>query len=192
MLDIYGTLEIGQVLNEIVSYSHTEIGKDKISSLKMLPLEDAKNDLVKLEEMIQFVAKFGALPLVASSNLKQIVDVASKGGVLTPLELEHVASDILTSQKLYSFFKKADRSTTSNILAIVESLNDLTKLEARIHSVVAPNLSIKDNASPVLASIRSKLLKKENEIRERSSSLIVNTTSIAGLMFACSFLSFIE
>lgn len=172
MLDIYGTLEIKQVLDEILSFSRTEIGKEKISSLKMLPLEDAKEALVKLEELTHFIAKFGQLPIPASFNLEKIVEVASKGGVLSIVELDHIASDVSSSKKLFDFFRKADRSETENILKLVDALEDLTKLEIKIHSIIAPNLSIKDDASPILFGIRSKIQKKEAEIRERSSSLI--------------------
>ena len=70
----------------------------------MLPLEEAKQALVELEELTHFIAKFGALPIPASFNLEKIVEVASKGGVLSPIELDHIASDVLSSKKLYDFF----------------------------------------------------------------------------------------
>ena len=42
MLDIYGTLEINRVLNEVASFSRSEIAKEKIVNLKMLPKEEIK------------------------------------------------------------------------------------------------------------------------------------------------------
>ena len=43
MLDIYGTLEINKVLEEIASYSHSEIAKERILSLK----EDEKKEIIE-------------------------------------------------------------------------------------------------------------------------------------------------
>ena len=45
MLDIYGTLEIERVLEEIASFSKTEIGIAKIKALKMLTEEEASQSL---------------------------------------------------------------------------------------------------------------------------------------------------
>ena len=42
MLDIYGTLEISKVLEEISSFSSTELGKKKVLTLRMLEKEDAE------------------------------------------------------------------------------------------------------------------------------------------------------
>ena len=41
MLDIYQTLEISRVLEEVASFSKTELGIKKINALKMLSFEEA-------------------------------------------------------------------------------------------------------------------------------------------------------
>lgn len=172
MLDIYGTLEIEKVLSEVSNFSSTEIAREKIKNLRMLPLDDAIKALNEVEEMTSFIARYGSLPINAQFNLLPFIEIAKKGGVLTPLDLEHVASDILCAKKIADFFRKADKSTMSNILSYVDRLIDLSSLEIKIHKVIAPNLSIKDDASDKLYSIRKQIHKKESEVRERSHSLI--------------------
>lgn len=172
MLDIYGTLEIEKVLEEVQKYSVTELGKAKIKSLKMLTEDEASHALTLVNEMSNFVLKFGALPISQSFDLTKYIDMANKGGVLTPLDLDHVALDVLNAKKISDFFKKATGSEYFNILQVVEKLFDISPLEIKIHSVIAPNLAIKDNASPELSKIRNNIHKKEFEVRQITNDLI--------------------
>ena len=53
MLDIYATLEIKQVLDNISFFARGEIAKDRIENLKMLSnLNEAELESQKLDEMI--------------------------------------------------------------------------------------------------------------------------------------------
>ena len=172
MLDIYGTLEIERVLSEVATFSHTELGKEKILSLKMLSQDDASKALTLVSEMSNFILKYGSTPIYSSLDLSKYIDVALKGGVLTPLDLDHIASDVLTANKLHNFFKKGDKSLYFNLLELVNKLFDISELEVKIHKIIAPNLSIKDDASPKLREIRGNIRKKESEVRQLSAGLI--------------------
>lgn len=172
MLDIYGTLEISKVLEEISSFSSTEIGKSKILNLKMLPLEEASKDLKLLSELDNFILKYGNVPIYSSFDLSNYIETALKGGVLTPLDLDHIALDVLNANKIHAYFKKGDKSTYFELLELVNKLYDIEELEIKIHRVIAPNLSIKDDASPKLKEIRNSIHKKEMEVRQIASTLI--------------------
>ena len=172
MLDIYGTLEISRVLDEVSSFSNTEIGRSKISNLKMLPLEEASKSLKLVSEMSNFILKYGNVPISSSFDLSKFIDTALKGGILTPSDLDHIALDILTANKVNSFFRKADRSTYGELLEVVNKLYDISELEIKIHKVIAPNLNIKDDASPKLKEIRHNIRQKELSVRQIAGGLI--------------------
>jgi len=172
MLDIYGTLEIERVLNEVAIFSNTELGKEKILNLKMLSEDEASKSLKLVSQMSNFILKYGSTPISSSFDLTKFIDLALKGGVLTPLDLDHIALDVLTANKVHSFFKKGDKSTYFELLELVNKLYDIEELEIKIHSVIAPNLNIKDDASPKLRSIRQSIRQKEMDVRSLSSSLI--------------------
>ena len=110
MLDIYGTLEISKVLEEIAFYSRSELAKERILNLKMLPKEDISPALKKLDEMMSYLLRFGDISLGTSFNLKPIIDDASKGAVLTASELDKVANDIDSVSKLFKQFSRVDKS----------------------------------------------------------------------------------
>lgn len=173
MLDIYGTLEIGNVLEEVASFSRSELAKQKIASLKMLASrEEVESSLALVNEMMSILLRHGSLPIDTSFDISKYVEIASKGGMLTALDLDHIATDINTANKLEDYFRKAERSLYPLLNALSNNLYDLTSLEVEIHRVIAPNLSIKDDASPELSSIRRNILLKERKVREMSHSLI--------------------
>ena len=101
MLDIYGTLEIKEVLSKIAEKTHSELSKEKVLSLRMLSSKkDLEKELALLNEMLSLVIRHGELPIKSSFVISKYFSMAEKGGVLTALDLDHVANDILTAQKL--------------------------------------------------------------------------------------------
>lgn len=172
MLDVYQTLEISKVLEEVASYSRSEIAREKILSLKILPKEVVVHDLLLLDEMMSYILRFGDISFASSSNLKPIVDAAIKDAVLTPSDFDHVASDIDSASKIFKQFSKIDKTKYFNLQKLGESLFDLSELEKKIRKIVLPNLSISDDASPKLSSIRRDIIKKEQEVRASSNELI--------------------
>ena len=172
MLDIYQTLEIEKVLSEVSSFSKTEIGLSKIRNLKMLSEEEASKALALVNEMTSFVLRFGNIPILSSFDLEEFINTALKGGVLTALDLDHIASDVLTANKLNNFFRKADKTQYFELVTLVNKLYDIGELEIKIHKVIAPNLNIKDDASSKLRDIRNQIRKKEMDIRQIANRLI--------------------
>ena len=172
MLDIYQTLEIEKVLTEVSSFSKTEIGLSKIRSLRMLNEEEASKSLKLVNEMTSFILRFGAIPILSSFDLEEFINTAVKGGVLTALDLDHIATDVLTANKLNNFFKKADKTQYFELVTLVNKLYDISELEHKIHKVIAPNLNIKDDASPKLRDIRNQIRKNEMDVRQIANRLI--------------------
>lgn len=172
MLDIYQTLEIQKVIEEVSLFSRTEIGKQKLQDLKMLPEDECVLSLKLVSQMSNFILKYGSLPITSSFDLARYIETALKGGVLTPLDLDHIASDVLTSNKVHDFFKKAEKTVYFELLNVVDKLFDISELETKIHSVIAPNLSIKDDASAKLKAIRNEIHKKEADVRVIANRLI--------------------
>ena len=102
MLDIYQTLQIKDILEEIADYSHSEIAKQRILNLKMLPKkEEVKEQLKLVDEMLSFTLRQGSLPLSVSFDVSKYLEFVQKGGSLTPLDLEHIANDIIMSANIF-------------------------------------------------------------------------------------------
>ena len=174
MLDIYSTLEISKIIEKIIPYSYSEISKERLSSLKMISSqEELKRELAKLEEMSSLIYRHDVIPFSNSFDLSKYIDLANKGGILTPLEISHFLDDITLSKGIFKYFKKVERSKYPLTFSLVDNLNDLSSLEEKINKVISPNLSIKDDASKELGIIRRRIKAREDEVHILVSSLIL-------------------
>ncbi len=173
MLDIYQTLEIEKILNLVSNYAKTEIARKRIISLKMYKnSEEVKLSLLELSEMISLIYRHSNPPIDSSLDLSSYVDLALKGGILTPLDLDRIVNDISLSEKINEYFHKAENSLYPNLFKIVSKLYDLSNLAHSIRKVVLANLTIKDDASKELFTIRANIKSKEQEVRKLLMSLI--------------------
>ena len=170
MQDIYSTFEFYKIQESIKEYAKTEIGREKIDSLTILPANEVKERLLDLEEMISIVTRFGVMPIATSANALYLIDLAKKTGLLTPRDLNLVADDVLTSKAILKFFEKIDVSYP-RIKGMTDSFHDLDSLEKEIHRVINNSLAINDNATPELKAIRQKLKKLEASLQQKVASL---------------------
>ena len=173
MLDIYGTLEIKEVLSQIADKTHSELAKERVLTLKMLSSKkEVERDLKLLDEMLSLVLRHGELPIKSSFDISKYISMAQKGGVLTALDLDHVANDILTAQKLNEYFAKIESTTYPLLIEKANELFDISPLEKEIRRIISPSLYIYDNASPELHKIRKEISRLENEVRSSARPLI--------------------
>lgn len=173
MLDIYGTLEIQKVLDEIALETHSEVAHAKILSLRMLQnKEEIRLCLKQVDEMMRLLNERDSLPIQSSFDLQKFLEIARKGGVLSIHELDHIALDIETSQKLNQYFARLDRHLYPSIFDLKEQLFDLSKLNEIIRYVISPNLVVLDKASRDLYEIRQQIKKLSSSVQDVSRGLV--------------------
>ena len=170
MQDIYSTFEFYKIQESIKEYAKTEIGREKIDSLTVLPSNEVKERLLDLEEMMSIITRFGVMPIATSANALYLIDLAKKTGLLTPRDLNLIADDVLTSKAILKFIEKIDVSYP-RIKGMTDSFHDLDSLEREIHRVINNSLAINDNATPELKAIRQKLKKLEATLQQKVASL---------------------
>ena len=157
MQNIYTTFEFHKMQELLIEYSKTELGREKINNLQMFSnINDIKNELLDLNEMISVTNRFGVMPITTSANALYLIGLAKKTGLLTPRDLNLIADDVLTSQAILKFFHKIDVSYP-RLNSKISTFQDLSSLEKEIHRVITSSLTISDNATPELKEIRSKL-----------------------------------
>ena len=171
MQNIYQTFEFQKVRDAVSDFAKTELAREYIANLSMLPnLEAVMEAQEDLKEMSSIVVRFGSMPIATSANALKMIDMAKKTGLLTPRDLNLIAEDVLTSQNIVRFLKKIDLNYP-RILKKAESFFDLTSLEKEIHRVITNALTVADNATPELKEIRGKLKKAEVLLNSKIASL---------------------
>ena len=173
MLDIYQTLEIHNVLEDISSRCRSEIAKEKILLLKMFSsFEENKTELLYLDEMMSCLYRYNRLPIANSFNLLIYIEIANKNGVLSPLDFSHILNDIDIANEVVNYFKKIDYKQYPHLIELANQFNDLSLLKKEINRVILPNLEISSNASEKLKAIRNSIERIDSSIRALSTSLI--------------------
>ena len=173
MLDIYATLEINKVLSEVASYTRSELAKERILNLRMTGDKvELKRNLALLKEMMSCSLRHNNPPIEVSFDLSKYLEIAKKSGVLSPLELDHVALDIETANKIHEYFLKVEKEQYPLLLELSRKLYNESHIAKQIRSCIAPNLSIRDDASEKLTSIRRSIISTERKVRDQSATLI--------------------
>lgn len=166
MQDVYQKFEFEKIRETLKKYAKTDIGRAKAETLIMYSDESLLlHELKTLEEVRNTIAKYGNLPIDVSSDLKEYVSLAKKGGCLNVEELERIANDVKNAKAITNYFKKVYDSPL--LLEYVANFPHLDFLEEDIHRIIAPDLTIFDNASPKLKSIRQSIRRLEETMKKK-------------------------
>lgn len=166
MQDIYEKFEFGRILDSLASFTRSEVGKKSVLSLRMLSdPKKLQNELAKLDEMMSLLDRYGRMPIEVSSDLTQSVELAKKGGTLSVEELERAAYDVIEARGIRHYFTQVTLSPL--LIEYAKDFPSLDFLEKDIHKVIAPDMSIFDNASPKLKGIRVAITRLENEMKKK-------------------------
>ena len=178
MKNLYDTLEFNKIQEKLNLYIKTEVGKNLVNTLELsTDFFLLQKELSFVEEMMNLIVRFGTLPINNSSDLAIKIGFAKKGGILTPKDLNDIAEDIETSSKVISFVKKCE-GNYENIKDFIKDFNILNHLSNSIKGVISPSLTIYDNASSKLKSIRTKIVSTQQELTTRINSLVRTYSSI--------------
>lgn len=178
MKNLYDTLEFNKIQEKLNLYIKTEVGKNLVNTLELsTDFFLLQKELSFVEEMMNLIVRFGTLPINNSSDLAIKIGFAKKGGILTPKDLNDIAEDIETSSKVISFVKKCE-GNYENIKDFIKDFNILNHLSNSIKGVISPSLTIYDNASSKLKSIRTKIVSTQQELTARINSLVRTYSSI--------------
>ncbi|MBE6133185.1 MAG: hypothetical protein E7178_00755 [Erysipelotrichaceae bacterium] len=171
MQDIYFTFEFSKILSYISEFSKSEIGKQKVLSLRMLPSkEEVDKSLKELEEVMEIIFRFGPLPISSSVDTLKLIEIAKKTGLLSPRDLYLIGNDVITSKDLILYSKKINLNYPF-LNEQISKFYDLSNLEKEIRRVVTSSLTVDDHASDKLFEIRTKIKKLENSINSKAASL---------------------
>ena len=178
MKSLYDTLEFNKIQEKLNLYIKTEVGKNLVNTLELsTDFFLLQKELSFVEEMMNLIVRFGTLPIINSSDLAIKIGFAKKGGILTQKDLNDIAEDIETSSKVISFVKKCE-GNYENIKDFIKDFNVLNHLSNSIKGVISPSLTIYDNASSKLKSIRTKIVSTQQELTARINSLVRTYSSI--------------
>ncbi len=166
------TLEYDKILALLAERAPTDGAREM--ALALCPESDPDRILrmqretteAKAMQAIKGMPSFGRI-----KDIRDTVERAAKGAVLSQRELLDLANVLRTSRSLLEY-SRADRREATSLDEIFERLIPDKKLEDRIYTAIVSEDMIADEASPTLSDIRRKMRVNNNRIKDMLQSFI--------------------
>ncbi|WP_409289688.1 endonuclease MutS2 [Peribacillus sp. SCS-37] len=169
------TLEFHKIIEQLSAFASSSLGKEKAE--RLLPISDFE-EIVRLHEETDEAAKIirlrGNVPLGGIFNIKPHARRAQIGGMLSPMELNEIASTIRAGRILKSFIEDMIESGIELPLSAdyMEAIHPLPELERPIINAIGDSGEVLDSASDRLKSLRTQKRTNEGRVREKLESMI--------------------
>ena len=171
----YEKLEMSSIIKSLIDFSIIENNKIVFENLEeSTDIEYIKHMLDVTDEALVIINRFERAPLYISNNYFPLLEIVSKGGVLTALELYETIRlnhTIKANIRQLEGLKK-EQISCEYYQSLVESLYLLENLDQRLIKSVDEEGNVLDDASPTLKSIRNKLRNIDNRIRSKLNEIL--------------------
>ncbi|WP_342565157.1 endonuclease MutS2 [Paenibacillus sp. FSL R7-0345] len=180
---ILHTLEYRKILNKLMQYTQTPMGKHAAEELKPSgDFEGVKNLLQATDEAVNVDRLKGIPSFGGVSDIRPALKRASIGGMLGTSELLSVGNTIGGARRVKRFLAAMHEDEKINMLfALSDLLSEQKHVEDAIRACIDEDANVLDSASPELANIRRELRGGEARIREKLDSMI-RSSSVAKML----------
>lgn len=165
------------IRREAIQRTRSVMGEEHLARMEPSSNQERiKRLLDETDEMMDLILNDAAFPLDNLHDIRESLDKSKPEGTLLSaeafLEILQLAA---TARRVKSFLDdREERYPVLNQLAV--ELIPLKDLEKEIHKVISEQGSLKDNASRELQSIRSRLGKRQNDLRNTINRVMSRAT----------------
>ena len=168
----FQTLEFDKILNKLEELALTENAKKRIRNLQIYLSEDElKARMNEITEAKRVLEEVGTAALVSMKDIDRILEIASKGGMLTAEELEYIATTLKSINRLKDFLSRAKKIEVS-ISYFADEIIDLEEVREEIERCIRDG-KILDNATSDLKDIRRNIINLEEKIKQKADSILL-------------------
>lgn len=171
------TLELSRVLEILAEHAVSESAKELALNLSpKTDLSDVQAAIAKTSDARKLIGAKGSPSFSGIRNMSASVKRASRGGSLNAAELLHVADLLRCARGAQSYLdedRKGEKTTLDNMFA---GLLVNKYLEDRIRGAILSPEEIADGASAELLSIRRKIRRSGEKVREVLAHIISSPT----------------
>ena len=168
----YRALELDKILKMLAEEATCEDAAEMALSLSPVHTkEQAEMLLGETDAAFVMMAKFGAPSFYGIKNVTNPLRRAQAGGGLNMTELLGVGGTLRAIRSLIQWRSKGE-SIKNALTGRFEVLMPNKYLEEKIFQIILSEEEMADNASPVLADIRRKLVNASNKVRDQLNKIV--------------------
>jgi len=184
--DALRILEFNKIKEMLAQKCVSTIGRTYAEGLAPSVYEDkVTRDLAQTTDAEQFIMRNGSPPLGHIQDIRGVLKRVELEAVLNPAELLQVASVLRTVRGMKRYGRAASPAEgngaapgteradmTGNVMSMIISLVENQKLENNINACIISEEEIADDASPELASIRRRIKRIQDSIKDKLNALL--------------------
>jgi len=164
-------LEFDKVIEQLKELACTEKAKEQIRALTpSLSETEVKANLRNTTEAKIMLEKCGTPPITALEGIAQLIEIASKGGCLTPEQLETIGMMLTAVRRLKDYLNRG-KSLEIGLPYYEENLDSLDEIGREINDKIRGG-RVDDYASRLLKSLREGIDRLESRMREKADSVM--------------------
>ncbi len=172
MNKVYKIIEFDKILTKMCSYTSSESVIERINSMKMLKLEEARAAQKETTESVCAMLRRGNPPVNLSVNdITGTIKRTRIGAVLNPKELMSVSRVLFVARRMKTYLNDAGEDLEI-ISALSQNIVTVKALEDKINTAILSETEIADDASAALSALRRKQKSLNAKIKETLNSMI--------------------
>lgn len=167
-------LEFNKIKDKVKGYTNTSSAKDLIESLEPYDnIYEVLEHLKETEEALNLLMKKGSAPFDGAYDVRDAINLASKGGTLMAVQLVRIANVMRIARRFKGYIDIKDSDISFKVLEdICQGIVPVKALEDLIFNAIIGEDEISDKASTTLYNIRRSLKEKNNSVKEKVSSMV--------------------
>lgn len=172
MKNIYETLEMNVIIEQIKQFCASSLGKNKVDSVYIFnDIDDLNESLCKVNEAMKYISLQGRLPLGGLSDISLSLEKVNRDGSLLTEELLKILSHLECVQSVKNYFLVSDLKT-HYLNEMSDGLVENQGLIEEIKRCILPDGSVSDHASERLYALRKQIHDIRNSIRHQMESYV--------------------
>ena len=169
---VFKVIEFDKILNKLSSYTTSQKVLNRISEMKMLPLDEAKNAQKETTQAVMAMLRQGNPPVGLSlDDIGASIKRTQIGAILNPKELISISKTLYVARRMKMYLNdcKEDLDILSDYS---KQIITIKSLEDSINFSIISETEIADDASSVLSDLRRKKRNLNDKIKQTLNSMI--------------------
>lgn len=166
------TLEFKKILERLSGYTAFSASASLVRALR--PTNDiqlAKDRQARTSEARRLLSEFPEISIGGARDVRPLVDLALRSGVLSPQELLDIKATLISSRDLQRFFSKLEFDCP-HLQNIARDMTPPNGLIEAISKIITEKAEIADGASPRLSALRKEIKAANDRIISKLEKLV--------------------